>query len=239
MAKILGVRVDNIDIEDALKKAKEFLYDGTAHTIYTPNPEMLVSAKKSAQYAAVLNNGSLNICDGRGIELLGRIKHRIPGVDFMQKLCEIAGQEHKSIYLLGGGPDIAKQAAQQLKSILPTLNIVGYSEGPQITQDGAGDSEQAIADILDAQPDILFVAFGHEKQEYWIDSHLPDIPSVKIAMGVGGSFDFLSGHIQRAPLWMRRVGLEWLYRLYKEPRRIRRIYTAVVLFPLLFLFSKR
>ncbi len=239
MAKILGVRVDDIGGSEVLKIAKGFLEDDKQHTIFTPNPEMLVAAHKSEAFKDVLNKSSLNICDGRGIQLFGRLKNRVPGVEFMQGLCKLAENEGKSIYLLGSGSyDVLSKTKQELTVQHSNLRIVGMDPGPKLSTTGEGDSQNAISSINEAKPDILFVAFGHEKQEMWINTHLSELPSVKIAMGVGGSFDFISGNATRAPKWMRSLGLEWLFRLIRQPRRIKRIFTAVIVFPLLILKSK-
>lgn len=239
MAKILGIRVDEIGESEALERVRGFLHDKNQHTIYTPNPEMLVAASKSAAFRDILNKGSLNICDGRGVQLFGRLKYRIPGVEFMKNLCGLAAREEKSVYLLGSGSDIVlSKTRQKLIALYPQLHIVGVHSGPKLSASGKGDSQEAIASINEAKPDILFVAFGHQKQEMWIDKHLHKFPSVKIAMGVGGSFDFISGAKRRAPKWMQQIGLEWLYRLIREPQRLKRIITATIVFPLFVIHSK-
>ncbi len=238
MAKILGVRVDDVGESEALELAKGFLRDGKQYSIYTPNPEMLVAAHKNSLYKDVLNRGALNICDGRGAQLFGGLKNRIPGIEFMLLLCKMAAKEGKSVYFLGAGQGIVEKTSHELALQLPNLSILGCSAGPKLTHNGAGDSIKTISAINKAEPDILLVAFGHPKQENWIDKHLKDLPSVNIAMGVGGSFDFISGNKKRAPKWMQQIGFEWLYRLIQEPSRIKRIFTATVLFPLLILKSK-
>ena len=179
------------------------------------------------------------------VSSLGIIE-KIPGVDLMLDICELAEKENKSIYLLGSGSDeVVKKTADVLQEKLPLLNIVGYNSGPKLQVIPTGHppsgisyklqvdkdkNEDTIYDIIIKAPDILFVAFGHGKQEKWIYENLVDLPSVKIAMGVGGSFDFISGKTKRAPVWMRKVGLEWLYRLVREPKRLFRIWKAVVVF---------
>ena len=237
MANILGVRIDSFSKKEALEKARDFLDEGQ-HTIFTPNPEMLVDATQDEQFRQILNMGSLNICDGSGIRFVsnGTIP-RIPGVDFMLDLCKLAAQKKKRVYLLGAGKtDGAEAAAVKLKEQFPHLNIVGFHSGPRIISAKEGaltfehKKENAIAleDIQRTAPDILFVAFGHKKQEVWIAAFLESLPSVRIAMGVGGAFDFIAGTKKRAPAWMRAMWLEWLYRLIQEPTRIKRIWKATV-----------
>ena len=143
------------------------------------------------------------------------------------------------MFLLGGIEGVADATAAVLKKYFPMLKVVGAESGGVASTDGGQtDDGHLIARINHAQPLLLFVAFGHPKQEKWIFKHLDQLPSVKVAIGVGGSFDFISGNVSRAPEVLRSLGLEWLYRLIKEPWRWKRIYTAVVVFPFLVLKQK-
>lgn len=238
---ILGVRVDSVDKLTALAKVADFLASSSGHMIFTPNPEMLVDAQKDSYFKEVLNAGDLNLCDGKGIALVAK-EHieRISGVDFMIDICELAQKENKSVYLLGSGYEtVVKDCKKKLLEKFPNLKIVGVHPGPKITNDFHFDQDEndaVIDDIILSAPDILFVAFGHSKQEKWIYGFLPELPSIKVAMGIGGSFDFISGKVKRAPAIFRSLGLEWLYRLIREPRRIKRIWKATIVF--LFLFYK-
>jgi N-acetylglucosaminyldiphosphoundecaprenol N-acetyl-beta-D-mannosaminyltransferase len=247
---LMGVKIDEITLIEAKQKVRDFLTSNQLHTIFTPNPEMLVDAQKDNEFKQILNSSALNICDGKGIELVskGKLK-RIPGVDFMLECCKIAEEMNKSIYLLGSGNDnVIKSTVCELKKLYSRLKIVGFNTGPNIkilkyyninklTIDEE-KNDKIIDDIILASPDILFVAFGHIKQEKWIEQFLPELPSVKIAMGVGGAFDYISGKVKRAPGRMRKIGLEWLWRLIKQPRRFLRIYKATILFLYLILLSK-
>ncbi len=238
---ILGVRVDTVDKSSALSKVADFLASGEGHMIFTPNPEMLVDTQKDSYFKDVLNAGDLNLCDGKGIAFVSKEKiERITGVDFMVDICELAAEKNKSVYLLGSGSsEVLKECKKNLLVKFPTLKIVGLHPGIQISNDFKFDTEKndaVIDDIILSAPDILFVAFGHKKQEKWIYGFLPELPSVRVAMGIGGSFDFISGKAKRAPAIFRRFGLEWLYRLVREPRRIKRIWKATVVF--LFYFYK-
>lgn len=237
--EILGVRIDNLAKKDALQKAAQFLFSGAQHMIFTPNPEMLVDSQKDSYFQEVLNKGDLNICDGKGIQLVAKEKvERIPGVDFMVDLCELAEKEEKTVFLLGSGEQKTVEACKKnLQKQFPKLRIVGIHPGivlthlpsHQLTYD-SGQNDELLQNIIFAAPDILFVAFGHGKQEKWIYENLPHLPSVKIAIGVGGAFDYISGEVKRAPVWMRQMGLEWVYRLAVQPQRIARIWKATVTF---------
>lgn len=250
MKEILGVKIDSLAMDEALQKARDFLYSTKQNLIFTPNPEMLVDAQADSYFKKVLNLSDLNISDGFGVTLvsLGKIK-RITGVDFVLRLCELAQKENKSIYLLGSGSrEVLEKTSKNLKKQFPNLRIAGFDPGPQIdfvmvedqnkifVEQNANDN--AIHDIIMTAPDILFVAFGHNKQEKWIYENIKNLPTVKIAMGVGGSFDYIAGFnslgetTRRAPCFLRKLGLEWLYRLVVQPWRIKRILKALIQFPI-------
>ncbi len=240
---ILGIRIDTITRSAAIEKVRGFLHGNESKMVFTPNPEMLVDAQKDSYFKEILNKGDLNICDGKGIQLVSKEKiERISGVDFLGDVCGLAEKENKSVYLLGSGSDeVLRDCQKNLQSQFPLLKIVGQNKGARIqvnldhknfcvSYPHPEENEKVIDDIIDTAPDILFVAFGHIKQEKWIYEFLPQLPSVKIAMGVGGSFDFVAGKVKRAPEFLRRIGLEWLWRLLLEPRRIKRIWKATVVF---------
>jgi len=240
---LLDVRVDNVTLEEAKSKVLEFLKAGQ-HKIFTPNPEIIVKARQDKYFMNVLNESDLNLCDGKGIELATKIK-RIPGADFILEICKIAETAGKSVYLLGTGRDrVVKKAGDKLQNIFPKLIIAGSHPGPNIVENfsapdiNARYNNNVLEEIRACSPDILFVAFGMGKQEKWISENLFRLPSVRIAMGVGGAFDFISGRIKRAPCWMRKIGLEWIYRLVQEPKRFGRIINATVVFTWLVMKSK-
>lgn len=244
--KILGVNINILTKQQALERVKGFLNSQKQNKIFTPNPEMLVDASKDEYFREVLNSGDLNICDGKGLSLVAKTK-KIPGVDFMLDICTLAEKKNKSIYLLGSGNDeVIEKTAEKLKKRFSNLKIVGINKGVKIerSKDYKIDydkekNDEITHDIIMSAPDILFVAFGHGKQEKWIDKNLKQLPSVKIAMGVGGSFDFISGKVKRAPKWMRKLGLEWLYRLFRQPSRLPRIFKATILFLYYYLKNKK
>jgi N-acetylglucosaminyldiphosphoundecaprenol N-acetyl-beta-D-mannosaminyltransferase len=254
--EILGVRIDKINLNEAKERIGVFLVGQHGRMVFTPNPEMLVDAQKDEYFKKILNSGDLNLCDGFGLKIVSGIQ-RITGIDFMLEICDLAQKEGRSVYLLGSEKDdVVKKTAENLVRRFPELKIAGYDRGLDIEikeikryirkkndisrtmrqwnngQINYGDVENnlVINNILKSGANILFVAFGHNKQEKWIYENLSKIPSVKIAMGVGGSFDYISGNIKRAPRWLRKIGLEWLYRLMYQPKRIRRIINATIYF---------
>lgn len=246
---ILKINIDKVNLSEAKQKVRDFLTQPGQFKIFTPNPEMAVKAQKDEYFRTVLNAGDLNICDGMGLSWATKVD-RLPGVDFMLEICGIAEENGKSVYLTGSGSEsVVKKTKENLKKKFPNLNIVGIDPGPSIVEShnkllqsasyqAEIDNYNTMAQVNGDEPDILFVAFGMGKQEKWIYENLPKMPSVKIAMGVGGSFDFISGNIRRAPCWMRKNGLEWLYRLIQQPSRFWRIFNATFKFLVLVIYEK-
>ncbi len=249
----LGVKIDGLNLPQSVQKARNFLNSPGQYKIFTPNPEMMVKAQKDEYFKKILNEGDLNLCDGFGLSLFSGAP-RIAGVDFMLELCALAQGQGRSTYLLGSGSDeVIKKTAEELTKKFPQLKIAGYNKGPIIDEryldchserseeslSGYQLGQRSFANAQDdntlqiinnSRANILFVAFGMGKQEKWIAENLPKMPSVKIAMGVGGAFDFISGVVPRAPGFMRQFGLEWMYRLVKQPNRLPRIFNATVRF---------
>ncbi len=246
---ILGVRVDAVSHDQAREKVQEYMQSSGQHMIFTPNPEMIVLAQKDAYFREVLNKGSLNLCDGKGIQMVASDSvTRIPGVDFFLDLCALAEKNQKTMFFLGSKSlSVLEKTKENVEKKFPGLRIVGTSTGPvfplnknnkQAAELFEKDNEKAIDQIIATAPDILCVGFGHGKQEKWMYEFLPSLPSVRIAMGLGGSFDYVSGSIGRAPVWFQKAGFEWLWRLFRQPKRFIRIWNATVRFLWLFYFSK-
>ena len=252
--KVLNVRVNKITAEEIINKIEKFLLSEKQHYLVTFNPEMAVEARRDNHFQGIINQADLVIPDGVGIILAGKIIDRkislkkISGIDLIYKICEAEFIKDKKIYLLGAGEKVAEKTANILKQKYSRLSIVGAEEGIEISNTRYQVSKsnnkslselnnKLIQRINKAEPDILFVAFGSPNQEKWIFENLKKMPSVKLAMGVGGSFDFISGKIKRAPLVFRKLGLEWFWRLMLEPRRTKRIYNATIKFSWLVLKS--
>ena len=192
--------------------------------IVTPNPEILVIANKNKNYKTVLNEAKLALPDGVGVtiasKLLGKgLKRRITGVDLVEMLCMEGAKKPITIGFLGSRPGVADKTAECLQKKYPGLKVIFAKE-----EWNEGSSKQI---------DILFVAFGSPKQELWIAENLSKLP-VKVVIGVGGSFDFISGRVKRAPAWIRKAGFEWLYRLINEPWRIKRQLSLITFIFLVF-----
>lgn len=214
MAKVdvLGIKVDDVSEEEALNIVGELLKKPGKYYIVTPNPEFIVAAYKDPVFTKILNDADLSIPDGIGLKLVGKVKNRVTGIDLMEKMVALASQKGYSVGFLGARGDIAQRAAQAFKNKYSNLKISLAESG----------GEAFTLTNLNIKPtDILFVAFGHGKQEKWIMDNLSQVP-VKLAMGVGGAFDVISGDVPRAPQWIRNIGLEWLFRLIIQPWRIKR-----------------
>ena len=220
---ILGVRVDNVNYDQALYLIEGFVVSGTPHQVVTVNPEFIVAAQSDHDFRSTLNASSLALPDGVGLlwaaGFLGRpLQERVTGTDTVQRLAALAAQKGYSLFLLGAAPGVAATTAARLCETYPGLRIVGTHAGSPALE----EEDEIVKMIQKAKPDVLFVAYGAPQQDRWIARNLERL-GVPVAMGVGGAFDFISGRAKRAPRWLQRLGLEWLHRLFHEPWRWRRM----------------
>lgn len=253
--KLLGVRIDPLTRAQARVRLDE------RQIIFTPNPEIILEAQKNPAFRHALGQGTLMLADGHGL-LLGitllRIHNRflrilaffplvfififwkapfrrsipevIHGSDFMDDVVKHAAHQGWPVFFLGAGPGVAEATARSFSKRYPTLKVAGFSS--------ADPNEAAAKEVRDSKAEVLLVAYGAPKQELWLTEFLPSLPHVRLSMAVGGSFDFYSGKIHRAPSFLRRLGLEWLWRLCLNPRqRMRRIWRAVMVFSIVSLFA--
>lgn len=218
---VLGVKIDDINMDDTVDTVKSWLQKGGKHYIVTPNPEILVAAQKDSRLKKILNEADLSIPDGIGLKLSGKIQNTVPGTDLMEKLVELSAEKGFVVSFLGGREEVAGKCAECLKKKYPRLKVGFAGSGGEVDSEGEEILTSDSGNFPLPPCDLLFVAFGHIKQEKWIVNNLKKMP-VKITMGVGGAFDYLSGNVSRAPEWVRRLGFEWLFRLMRQPRRIRR-----------------
>lgn len=211
--------------------------NGRPFWIITINPEILLEGDRDEAYRKTLLKADLRVVDGFGISLVaffrGQKISRLAGADLAYALVKETQSQSGRVALIGGGDlKSAHAALERLQKDFPDL--VGIAEdGGIVSREGEGDieNEHARKRIADFEPTLLLVGFGHPKQERWIERYLQEFPSVRVIIGVGGTFDFWSGKIPRAPKWMRAIGIEWLYRLIREPKRWKRIFRAVFVFP--------
>lgn len=221
--QLLGVRITPVGMEEALANARGFIAEDHPHMIVTSDASGVVAAQDDPELREIMNQADMVTPDGQGVVLAARllnlpIQERVSGVDMVQRLCEVAAERGRSVFLLGAAHGVAEEAAGKLRAAVPDLQIAGTQHG----YFGPEEEPAIIARIRDARPAVLFVAFGIPKQEKWIHAHLGEL-GVPVCIGVGGSFDVIAGRLKRAPAWMRRSGLEWLFRVTQEPRRLPRL----------------
>ncbi|HVD01976.1 MAG TPA: WecB/TagA/CpsF family glycosyltransferase [Candidatus Dormibacteraeota bacterium] len=221
--RVLGVRVDAVDAEQALDRIGELLEAGGQHLVATVNPEFIMRARRDRDFARVLESADLCLPDGWGVTWAARrlgnpLPGRVTGSDLIDPLAARAVERGWRLFLLGAAPGVADEVAGILRRRHPGLVVAGCHAGAAGPE---GDAE-SLRLITAARPDVLLVAYGHPRQEFWIDRNRSRLPSC-VGIGVGGAFDYLSGRVRRAPAWMRRAGLEWAYRLLRQPWRARRM----------------
>ena len=218
---VLGVQYDNVSMEEALEAARKLLQRDAASYCVTPNAEMAYEALHDDAFRAILNEAALVLPDGAGVVLGSKIlktplKQKVAGIEFAQNLLGVLEETGKRLYLLGGKPGIAEAAAQKMLERHPKLLICG-------TEDGYFKEEsEVVCRINEAKADVVFVCLGAPKQEIFMHTHQKDL-CVRLMVGLGGTLDGFAGTVKRAPRWMIRLQLEWLYRLIKEPRRLGRM----------------
>ncbi|GAC1457277.1 MAG: hypothetical protein NVSMB8_04800 [Candidatus Limnocylindrales bacterium] len=217
---ILGVLFDRVALLGATEEIARRLAAGRRTFVITANPEFIMLCRRDREVAAIAAAADLVIPDGTGALIASRLlgdplPGRAPGRLLVERLAAVARERDLSLYLLGAASGVADRAAAALVARHPGLRIAG-------THDGDAESDASVAAVAAARPDLLFVAFGMPKQERWIARHLSALPSVKVAVGIGGSLDYLAGAAKPPPGIIHTVGLEWLWRLVRDPRRWRR-----------------
>lgn len=243
--RILGVDIDKVDMAEATKRCSDAIEQNKKYFVVTPNAEIVVNAGENKALYDIIQKADMVVPDGMGVVMASKIlkqplNQRVTGVDLMERLLKYCNENGKSIFLLGAKDGIAKKAAENIKEKYPNVVIAGthhgYYKGIHSGSKGHDEEKNVINQINEAKPDILFVAFGSPKQEFFIDSY-KDIIDSKVFIGVGGSLDVYSGTVDRAPEFYQKHGLEWLYRLAKEPSRIGRM-SALPLFVIRVLLKK-
>ena len=218
---VLGVEFDDLTMDEAVERALGLIEERRAAYACTPNPEIVMAARENASLAAALKDAALVLADGVGITKAAQmlrtpLKGRVPGIDFAQALMARLAERGGSVYLFGAKPGVAGAAAEKLSEAFPGIVIAGTDDG-YFT-----DDKPIIERINAAAPDFLMVCLGSPKQELWMAERAGKI-SCGLMAGLGGSLDVLAGNVQRAPETWRKLGLEWLYRVIKEPKRVTRL----------------
>ncbi|TSC63642.1 MAG: N-acetylglucosaminyldiphosphoundecaprenol [Parcubacteria group bacterium Gr01-1014_106] len=261
---VLGIPIDALTRAEVRARCEQALAGGRLVHIVTANPEILLRAQADSAYATVLRQADLVVADGAGVVLAAWMRdqplpERFPGVELLTEISQLAAGAGptspsglptslfelrgtsrgagKSVFLLGAQFGVAPDVAKHLQRDIPYLSVTAF-----VPEHDADDPPPELwAHLQKARPAVLFVAYGAPKQEQWIAQHRQRLEElgVRIAMGVGGAFDILSGRLPRAPHWMRLLGLEWLWRLWLEPARLPRILRATFVFPLMVLFENK
>lgn len=216
---ILNVMIDVVTMKEAVTVVKQFILQKKPHLVVTPNAEIVMMANKDKQLAHIINHADLVVPDGAGVVWAARYQgdnmpERVAGYDLVQNLLIEAAREKYRIYMFGGAPGIAEKAKKIAEERYPGVQIIGTRNGFFTKQ----DEPEIVNTIKGCQPDILLVALGVPRQEKWLYEYKEEL-EVPVAIGVGGTFDVMAGVVQRAPLWMQRASLEWLFRLLSEPKR--------------------
>ncbi|MEI7884600.1 MAG: WecB/TagA/CpsF family glycosyltransferase [Clostridia bacterium] len=221
--KVLQAQIDSYNMKQTLEKIEEFIAEKSPHHVITLNAEIIYNAQSDAKLLKNIQQADLITPDGAGVvwaikKLYHQDIERVTGIDLLQHIFPQAAAKGWKLYFYGGAPGIAEQAAIKIKALYPNIQIVGIDNG-YIQNDGQEELQQR---IKAAAPDIIAVALGAPKQEYWIRENL-DLLDIPVMIGVGGSFDVLSGTVNRAPEIYQKLKVEWLYRLLKEPKRYKRM----------------
>lgn len=234
---ILNIWVDELDMKTALQKVEQMLDNGRrAHTVLAVNPEKELSVPKHAALHDMFRNADLLIPDGIGMVLAARFLHsarmsRVPGCDLMQNICQLAAYKGYPVFVYGAKEEINRKALKTMREKYPDLVIAGSTHGYVPPE----QMPALIEDINQSGAIILFVALGSPRQEMWMLEHIGKLEQIRLCQGIGGTLDILSGNTQRAPAVYCRFGLEWLYRLLKEPKRLKRqSYYPVFMFKLVY-----
>jgi N-acetylglucosaminyldiphosphoundecaprenol N-acetyl-beta-D-mannosaminyltransferase len=206
----------------AMSEVERLVDAGGPHQVVTVNPEFVMRAQRDGQFARVLQSADLSLPDGQGVVWAARrlgcdIREAVTGVDLVQPLAEMCARRRLRLFLLGAAPGVAMELATRLREANNGLEVSAHSGGP-----GSEHDVETLHRIHDHHADVLLVAFGAPAQELWID-RMKNRLGVSVAIGVGGAFDYLTGRVPRAPVWMRRARLEWLARLVRQPWRVRRM----------------
>lgn len=227
---IYGINIDNLSFEEAVERIEDYLKGDRTNVIYTPNTEIIMQAKDDEGLKELINKGDMVTADGIGLIYAGRIKkkpikERVTGYDLSMSMLNIADDKGYSLYLLGGKPGVAEIASENVKAKYKNIRLAGYHHGyfpgSHNGKPGSPEEMELIRHINEKNPDIIFVGLGFPGQENWINSQRDKLKA-RVIIGNGGVIDILAGNAKRAPDIFIKLGLEWFYRLIKEPSRIKR-----------------
>ncbi len=225
---IAGVGIDNMSMAEALFLVEELVRRRELSYIVTPNTDHIIKLQKDTEFQKIYREAACVLPDGMPLLWAGRflrtpLKERVTGSDLVPRICERAAQKGYRLFFLGGRPGAAQKAKERLLGRFPPINIAGVYAPPFGFERHPEENKKIEKIIREAAPDILLVGLGAPKQEKWIYMHRKEL-GVPVSIGVGVTFEFIAGMVKRAPYWMQRSGMEWLWRLMMEPRRLWRRY---------------
>lgn len=228
--RLFGIPFDDGSMEEAVDAALRLIRAGRCARAVTPNPEIVLAARKNPDLTAAVRSADLILPDGIGLVLASRLtesplRHRLPGIDFASALMERLAAQGGSVYLLGGRPGVADRAAGRLTKQYPGLRIAGSRHG----YFSEAEETEILSELSDKKPALILVCLGSPRQELWMARTAPRLAG-GLMVGLGGALDVYSGQKQRAPETLRRLGLEWLFRLFREPERLPRMIRLPAVF---------
>ncbi len=223
-ARVLGCAIDRLDMDETVRRCEELIVSGGSAQHVVVNAAKLVALRRDLRLREIVGRCALVSADGQSVvwasRLLGDpLPERVAGIDLMERLLALAEERGYRVFILGARPDVLERAVERLRERHPRLIVAGTRDG--YFRDG--ESAEVCAEIRAARPHILLVAISSPRKEYWLGRHTAEL-GVPFAMGVGGAIDVVAGVTRRAPSWLQRAGLEWLFRLLQEPRRLARRY---------------
>lgn len=223
---MLGAKIDNVNMTEAMNRISSYIIEGGIHQVITLNAEILYQAQQNERLLALINKADLVTPDGSGIVWGANhfgtpLKERVSGIDLLWEICRVAPEHGWTVYLLGAAPGIAEKASENLQEKFPGISIVGVRNG-YFDVNNQAEVEGILKDVAGKTPDVLFIAMGAPRQEYFIEDYREALKA-KVAIGVGGSFDVVAGAVKRAPVFMQKMGIEWLWRLICQPSRWKRM----------------
>ncbi|MFA6160690.1 MAG: WecB/TagA/CpsF family glycosyltransferase [Patescibacteria group bacterium] len=239
-----GLVIHGYDLNYILTEIATRSSQGLSTWIVTANPEILLKAKKDPAYWEVLRQADLRIVDGQGLQFAGMYKgakpKRVAGVDLAEALSKLSLEKHWTVALLGGlSNESTDKAAWYLRRKYSNLSVFAENGG-RVSDEGTLDekAEASLTHLVEIEPDVVLVSLGFPKQDHWITRYRNRLPKTKVFIGVGGTVDFWAGDAKRAPKWIQSIGFEWFWRLLTQPWRWKRIWNALVIFPLTVVFDR-
>ena len=222
---ILDIPIDVVTMDEAVEKVDAFVRVGGFHSVFTPNPEIIMLAQDDPKMASILKEADLVVPDGIGVVIASKLlktetlPERVPGYDLIQNTMAQAANKGYKYFFFGGKPGVAEEAKLKMEEKYPGIEIVGCQDGYFKEE----DTPAIVEAINESRANILLVCLGAPKQEKWIHENKEVLPYIRVAVGAGGSLDGMAGIVQRAPEIFQKIGLEWFYRLVRQPSRWKRM----------------